>query len=237
MSRQSNQAVQIGPRIDRQVWADFERFVEEKHGKTSGVTAEEAENALKRHMGESELQQVDERLRRIESELDIPTPQSDSGSGERETVSNGSVSNGSDGSDFRAPQQQQELNPRTQTRVNRILDELPGSFTSDQLDAAIENVAGTSYKTKKKYRELLLDRTLVVPASWNDEDLFYQDRSKFAVAAVAELSPQQVHTLHDNIAPYWGDDWLDTALPDGLSNPLDQLDDSPDSRGSGLGFQ
>lgn len=234
MSRKSNDNVQIGPRIDPQVWSDFKDFVEAKHGKTSGVTSEEVEAALKRHMGESELQQVDERLHRIESELGIQPPQSDSPTGERERVSNGSVSNGSDPS---APKQHNQLNPRTQDRVDEILSELPGRFTSDQLDAAIENVAGASYKTKKKYRNLLLDRTLIVPAGWSDDDEYYQDRSKFAVAAVAAVETEQLHGLYDKLAPKWGDDWLDNALPDGLSNPLETLPDTGDNSDSGLGFQ
>jgi len=215
MSRQNNGTVQIGPRIDRRVWEQFKEFVEQKHGKTSGVTADEVEKALQQRMGEDPLQHVDDRLRRIEDELGIDRPtQSDGPVGERETVSNADRDPTTD-----------DLTPRTQNRVDKILGQLPGRFTEDQLEAAIENVAGSSYKTLQRYKEILTNRHMVVRAPWVDEqdegDGFYQDRRMFAIAATSNMDAGALYQLQDTLAVHWGEDWVNQELPDDMPNPFD----------------
>lgn len=204
MPREGQTTVQIGPRIDKQLWTEFKEFVEEKHGKTSGVTAVEVEKALRRHVGEDPLQQVDERLRTLESKVGADSSDS---VGTRETVSN-DPANG-------------QLNARTQNRVDAILDQLPARFDSDQLDAAIENVAGSSYKTINRYREILTKRNKVVQAPWNDAETFYQDRRMFSIAAVENLDQGDLYNLQDRLAVHWGDNWLTTSLPDDMPDPFD----------------
>jgi len=230
MSRQTEDTVQIGPRIDRRVWEQFKDFVKQQHGKTSGVTADEVEKALQQRMGEDPLQHVDNRLRRLEDALDVDRPtQSDGAGGERDTVSKAD----------RDPTQD-DLTPRTQNRVNSILDSLPGRFTADQLDAAIENVAGASYKTLQRYREILTNRHMVVEAPWVDDpdgDGYYQDRSMFAVAATQNLDNGGLYQLQDRLAVHWGEDWVSQELPDDLSNPLDTGVGPDGSDGHGSAFQ
>ena len=231
MSRQNNGTVQIGPRIDRRVWEQFKDFVEQKHGKTSGVTADEVEKALQQRMGEDPLQHVDDRLRRLEDALDVDRPtQSDGAVGERDTVSKAE----------RDPTQD-DLTPRTQNRVDKILGQLPGRFSEDQLEAAIENVAGSSFKTLQRYKEILTNRHMVVQAPWVDDrdegDGFYQDRRMFAIAATQNLDPGGLYQLEDRLAVHWGEDWVSQELPDDMPNPLDTgvgPDGSDDGR---LGFQ
>jgi len=230
MSRTNEDTVQIGPRIDAALWERFKDFVQSKHGRTSGSTADEVEQALKQRMGEDPLQQVDDRLRRLESALDVDhPPTADSSSGERETVSK--------------DPEQNSLSARTQNRVDDILGQLPGRFDEDQLDAAIQNAAGTSYKTIKRYKEILQRRQLAVACPWSDDadqTAYYQDKSMFAVAAVQNLTPQEVHTLEDKLAVQWGSDWFDRALPDDMSKPSITTPDrgsSDGSDGTGPGFQ
>lgn len=222
MPRNTGDTVQIGPRIDKQIWEQFKQFVKDKHGKTSGVTAEEVENALQQRMGNDPLQHMDERLRRVEQAVGVDAGDSSQQPvGERETVSK-------DPTD-------EPLNPRTQQRVDEILDQLPGRFDSDQLDAAIENVAGSSYKTLRKYRELLTKRHLIVQAPWDtDGESHYKDKQRFAIAAAKNLEPEELHTLSDRLAIHWGDDWFSTELPDDMPNPLEGYS-HPD--GSDIGFQ
>ena len=231
MSRQRDETVQIGPRIDRGVWEQFKETVKQKHGKTSGVTAEEVEKALRRHMQNDPLQHIDDRLRRVEDALDVDRPTGADGAvGERETVSKAD----------RDPTTK-ELTPRTQNRVDKILGNLPGRFTEGQLDAAIENVAGSSYKTLQRYREILTNRHKVVQAPWVDDtddgDGFYQDKRMLAVAATQNMHPDEVYQLEDKLAVHWGEDWVSRELPDDMPNPLD-TDHTPDgSADSRKGFQ
>jgi hypothetical protein len=216
MSQQNGRNIKIGPRIDRRVWEQFKQFVEDKHGKTSGVTADEVETALRRHMQDDPLQDIDARLRRVEDALDVDRPTgADGPSGERDTVSKAD----------RDPTQD-DLTPRTQNRVDSILGNLPGRFTEDQLEAAIENVAGSSYKTLQRYKEILTNRHMVVQAPWVDDrddgDSFYQDKSMFAIAATQNMQPQEVYQLEDKLAVHWGEDWVSRELPDDMPNPLDK---------------
>lgn len=233
MAKKSGETTQLGARVDSGVWEQFKDFVQNKHGKSSGVTSKEVEDALIRHMGQSELQHVDDRLRRIEDALDIDhPPRSDRPSGERDRPSDPSESD----------PKKDDLTPRTQTKVDNILGNLPGRFTSDQLDAAIQNVAGSSPKTLKKYRDILTNRHVVVKAPWVDDrdedaDGFYQDRRMFAVAAVQHMDAGALYQLQDNLGPYWGDNWVIDELPDDMPNPFDTVDDPDGSDEGRLGFQ
>lgn len=231
MSEQDGRRIKIGPRIDRRVWEQFKEYVEDHHGKTYSSTAEEVEKALRRHMQDDPLQHIDDRLRRVEDALDVDRPTGADGTvGERETVSNAD----------RDPTTN-ELTPRTQNRVDKILGNLPGRFTEDQLDAAIENVAGASFKTLQRYREILTNRHKVVQAPWvddmNDGDGYYQDKRMFAIAATQNMHPDEVYQLEDKLAVHWGDDWVSRELPDDMPNPLDTDHPTDGSGDDRLGFQ
>jgi hypothetical protein len=58
--------VQPGGRIDPEVWERFKSFVEEKHGRTRGVTGNELEKALTNHMSG---QNPTEPIHRIENDV------------------------------------------------------------------------------------------------------------------------------------------------------------------------
>jgi len=56
----------IGVRIDEDLWEDFKSYVENKHGRTRGVTADEVETALRNHL---QADHPTDALARIENDV------------------------------------------------------------------------------------------------------------------------------------------------------------------------
>jgi len=61
--------VQIGPNVDRDLWEQFRKDVQERKGQVRGVLGDELENALRQYLSENNELTSDERYQRIEAKL------------------------------------------------------------------------------------------------------------------------------------------------------------------------
>jgi len=61
--------VQIGPKIDGELWRRFREDVKARKGQTRGVLGDELENAIRQYLAADQDSETDDRLRRIEHTL------------------------------------------------------------------------------------------------------------------------------------------------------------------------
>lgn len=148
----SDHDIQPGVRIDKSLWEQFRNDVESRKGSVRGHLKVEVENALREYIHASEGGDTHDRLRRIENRIeDIderlpPVPQSDEGKRKKE-------------SDVSATTRNRLIQVRD--RIEREVDK--GPVHEAVVRQAIEDVAGHSDPTIRRYREMLLEREDLYP--------------------------------------------------------------------------
>jgi len=120
-----SERVQPGATIPKHLWQKFREDVKRRHGKVRGVLGDELETALRNHLDEqdrrveaSDIQRIDARLQRIESQLN--TAQADGG----DTLS---APAGHTHTDLTPPVEKPHPNAPTETKVRwlaaKVIDE------------------------------------------------------------------------------------------------------------------
>lgn len=202
--------VRIVGRIDPEIKKQFQEFVRDATGGNQGDQSRLMERALVEYMDndrgariESKVDAVLDRLDEIE---DTPSPRSEQ-SLERErqtaTSSNPTVDN---------------FNTQTEQAVQAITADMPGeaSITESMVETAIEDNAGASYKTIKKYKRLLRKRGYAIPSPVTGEDNWYTSVTPLALTCEnnSDISPHDIDVLIGEYQDTLGDQWYLDALPD-----------------------
>lgn len=188
--------------IDEEVADDFRQFTQEKKGRIRGEMGRLAEKALLEYMDNDRYARIenkqDELIELVEGALS-------EGALERERNSN-EVSNATTQS-------------VTDKRLQAISADIPEhtAISEAMLETAIEENAGTAYKTKKKYKELLVKRGIVFEDPVDPDEFI---TSKRQLAIVCEQNPDVSAAHIDGIlGTYDGvleEDWYLEALPDAM---------------------
>lgn len=191
------------PNVSSDVREKFRSYVRDKHGTVKGVYRNEVETALKRHMGDDRLDDVLAKLNDLEEQLDGDTPPTSNTDTKNKKDSNGN---------------------RTERRLSEIMADIrsmtgqyagPG-VREDDIRKAIQDNAGTSAPTIRKYRQLLIDRKCVFPNPLEENQYFVKPT---AFIAFLENNRDKIPD-----GDYWevrneyGEDWWQEQAPQGLLN-------------------
>lgn len=204
----SDDRVQPGVRIDGQLWEEFRRDVEERLGAVRGHLSHELETAIREYMRASEGGDTHDELTRIRSRLD-------------EIEAAVQTENASDG-------RNDSVSNRTESRLQKIRQDVrshaeeTGSVQVHEsvVERAIEEHAGTAYKTVRRYKRLLETRREVIPHPVADETFFA--RPEPFITYVENNVPREEA---DDLVERYGNDWWEETAPPGL------LDDEEAKRG------
>lgn len=202
--------VRIVGRIDPEIKKQFQEFVEEQTGGHQGDQSRLMERALVEYMDNDRSarieSKVDDVLDRLD-EMESPPPPQSEDTLERERQSATSSNDPFDG-----------YNTRTEETVAAIAADLPESTSINEsmLETAIEDNAGASYKTLKKYKRLLKKRGVAIPSPHVEEDTFYTDSTPLALTCESDetISPHDIDVLVGEYVDELGDEWYLEALPD-----------------------
>jgi hypothetical protein len=202
--------VQPGGRIDPEIKQDFKQYVEETTGGNQGDYSRLLERALVEYMdndrGARIESKVDDVLDKLDEFADTPTPRSEE-SLERERQSATSSNPPID-----------SFNTRTEQAVQAISADMPNesSITESMVETAIEDNAGASYKTVKKYKRLLRKHGHAIPSPITGEDKWYTSVTPLALTCENndKVTPHDIDELIGEYQDTMGEQWYLEALPD-----------------------
>lgn len=197
-------------RIDPEIKRQFQEFVEETTGGNQGDQSRLMERALVEYMDNDRSarieSKVDEVLDRLDEFEDTP-PTSSEDSLERERQSETSSNRSFDG-----------FNTRTEQAVEAIAADMPDgtAITESMVETAIEDNAGASYKTVKKYKRLLQKRGQAIPSPIAGEDKWFTSQTSLALMCEnnEKVTPHDIDVLLGEYEESLGDMWYLDALPD-----------------------
>ncbi len=202
--------VQPGGRIDPEIKKQFKEYVQENSTGNKGDYSRLLERALVEYMDndrgariESKIDELHEKFDEIEAPP--PTPSDDESERERQSATSSNDPFGG-------------YNTRTEETVAAIAADLEGSNSVNEsmLETAIEDNAGASYKTLKKYKRLLKKQGMAIPSPHVEEDLFYTDTTALVLTCESDetISPHDIDALVGEFADALGEEWYLDALPD-----------------------
>ena len=201
----TNTEKQIGVKVNAELWEQFRSDVQDRHGAIRGHLKHEVENALREYMDASHGGDVNDRLTRIESQLDTLTdavPESD------ETKKDSGVS-------------QTVENRLTKIRetIEREADGQP-KVHEKVVELAIKEHAGKSAPTLRQYKDLLQDERDLFDHPAKDS-LYFRDPTEYVLAmnAMRKGGKLDGETYHDIVAEYGEEWWL-------AQQPEDDTDDT-----------
>lgn len=207
MSDESGGTKTLHHEIDASVYEEFLKAVEHREGTTYGNTAicvEEALELFAKFYGpngeepEDEVSEDSNSATLADQVMQLVGGASESGmERERRAVSNPS-------------------NP-TQQRAEEIRADLPDSewVSEDLVNAIIGTHAGESYKTLKKYRQILVREGDLIPSPVPGNDEYATSPQKVALVCEhhEKISLADIDRIVGEYADKLGDDWYLDALP------------------------
>jgi len=145
--------VQIGPKVDAELWAEFREDVEQRKGQTRGVLGNELENAIRNYLyyGEDrtlteQFSEFNQRLQRVEGA--VGAAESDGGTP-------------SDAVHTHTPQSKPGEKSSRSKKVAYLIDQKydrdGGSVTPDTIEADVKDVYGFGDRTAPKYVQPVID--------------------------------------------------------------------------------
>lgn len=197
-------------RIDPEIKKRFQEFVEETTGGNQGDQSRLMERALEEYMDNDRGARIESKVDDVIDKLDEfeepPSPRSEESS-ERERQS-ATTSNPTADS----------FNNQTEQAVQAIAADMPDgtSITESMVETAIEDNAGASYKTVKKYKRLLKKRGHAIPSPITDEDQWYTSQTALALRCenAKNVTPHDINDLVGQYMESLGREWYLDALPD-----------------------
>lgn len=179
--------VQPGAKVDDRLWEQFRDAVRERHGGVRGHLRSELETALRLYIGdESEVSavQVNQRLARIESELDIAN--ADGGTDTFDAAAHTHTPSGYDPETDPKPGANAAIEKKVQYLAAEIGPDCP-MVPRKQLRTLVKDEYGFGKDTAKRYVERLVDHfDLVEHPSANADVLVSTDRRRELLDAEAE---------------------------------------------------
>jgi len=195
----SNNEKQIGVKVNEQTWQEFRQDVRERHGGIRGHLKHEVEAALQEYIDASHGGDVNDRLTRIEDQLDELT---------------GAVS------EHEEKEKDQSVGSRVEQRMGEVIDtiekEVEGSpkVHEEVVEMAIREHAGKSDPTIRQYKRLLTDEAELFTHPVNDS-LYFRDATDYT-AAMNSLAKGGKFTSDEyrEAVDRHGEEWWRQQLPD-----------------------
>lgn len=199
----SSNKVQPGVRINSSVWKEFRQDIQGRKGSVRGHLKSELENALEAYIDGSHGGDTNDRLRRLESQLEDV----------HEEVCG-------DEHECRKKKKDSDVGTKTERRLDEIQNviqrETGNSVKVHEavVRQAIEEVAGHSEPTIRRYKQMLVDREMLFPTPRSESKSFFRDATEFAkvVNQFAENSVISQEKYNDILNDY-GPDWWQEQLP------------------------
>jgi len=195
----SENQTQPGVRIDSSVWEEFRQDVIERRGTARGHLSTELENAIRSYVDASKGGDVNDRLRRIENQLDT-------------LVSEG-------GTDSDGEERKKNKDSGFSSTVKNRLDAIEEQIEREAADAdkvhesvinnAIEDIAGSSRPTLERYKEMLEQRHIAHEWPKEESKTWWLDNEKF-VTVLSTNFPNQILEYENE----YGKEWFNSLLED-----------------------
>jgi len=172
-----NNLVQIGARVDEQLWEQFRQDVKERHGRVNGHLSSEVETALREYMDASHGGDVNDRLARIESQLDNLAAGVEESAGKKQDSGVG-----------------KRVEDRLEDVIETVENEADGAprVHNSVIEMAIEQHAGMSDPTIRQYKELLRDRKTALPDPREGSNYYYLDAPLYCNAVNDMLRDNEI---------------------------------------------
>ena len=145
--------VQIGPKVDAELWAEFREDVEDRKGQTRGVLGNELENAIRNYLyyGEDrtlteQFAEFNQRLERVEGA--VGAAETDGG-----TVSDPVHTH----TEHTKPGEKATRSKKVAYLIDQKYDREGGSLTPDRIKADVKDVYGFGDRTASKYVQPVID--------------------------------------------------------------------------------
>lgn len=192
--------IQPGVRINESLWREFREDIQQRRGGVRGHLRTELENAIRSYLEASKGGDINDRLRRIENQMEelgegVDTLLDDS---ERKKNKDSGVSS------------------TVKNRLESIRDEIEREAgDADKvhvsvINKAIENHAGTSRPTLDRYKEMLEQRHVAHEWPEGDSKTWWLDSEQF----VNVLTTNFPHKTADYAQEY-GEQWWESQLDEG----------------------
>jgi len=196
------------PPIDGELKDEFVQDVRDRRGGVRGHLREQVETALREYLQASKGGDIHDRLNRIEGRLDNLATALDN------------LDDSDGGTD--------SVSKTTEDRIDAIMadireraDELGASrVREDDVEAAIERNAGSSYKTIRRYEKLLQNQRELFGHP-DKEDVYFVNSDAFIVFVEQNCTER----TRNRIADGYGWEWWEQQAPQGL------LDDAEERSG------
>jgi len=167
----ANNEKQIGVRVTESLWEQFREDVKQRHGRVNGHLASEVEAALREYMDASHGGDVNDRLTRIENQLETLTQSVEESETKKERSEVGST-----------------VENRLEDIVQTIEKEADGAprVHDSVVEMAIQTHAGMSDPTLRQYKELLQNRKIAFEDPRSGNKYYYLDAPQYC-SAVNEM--------------------------------------------------
>lgn len=215
-------ATQPGTRIDEDVWEEFRNDVEERFGTVRGHLRHELENAIREYIHASNGGDTHDRLRRIEREVESIS----------KTVDGLQSSNGG------KKKKESDVSQTTKNRLDEIQSVIEkesgkGPVHEAVVRHAIEDVAGHSDPTIRRYRQMLVDRNIVYPHPKSESKYVYGDEHFVTmIQSLTENGAMSNDRYWEYVDEFGGEDAWQTVLEEADNGSNDRRRDE-----GRIGFQ
>jgi hypothetical protein len=194
-----NDLTQPGTQVDEQLWQQFRQDVAERRGGVRGHLRHELENALREYLEASKGGDINDRLRRIENNVEQLSEQvgANVDDSKRKKKKDSSVS-----------QTVENRLDAIESQIQREIGDADKAHVS-VVNKAIEDNAGGSRPTLDRYKEMLEQRHIAHEWPSEDSNTWWFDSEQF-VQVVENAFPQR----NDEFAQRYGQEWWDNKRPE-----------------------
>jgi len=176
----------LNARVDKDVRDDFREFVKEKKGKVRGEFGRELERAMKEYMDRDRYARIEEEQAAMNDKLDAALAALADDGSHTHTAS-------------ASPQTQTD---KAQQIASIIREENNVVFPTDDVEAAIRQVAGASDRTLRDYKQLLKTNGHAFEHPNSDSHVWTIDAERFAMWAEAHVDEVPDAHVRDVIDEY-----------------------------------
>lgn len=193
----SDDAVQPGAKVNESLWKEFRHDVEARKGSVRGHLRTELENALREYLRASEGGDTHDRLRRIENQIDA--------------IADGVTDLSDDEGEKRKKTAGVSSTTKKRLRsVNAQIEREAGDAATvheSVINHAIEDNAGSSEPTLRRYKEMLKQRRMAFENPSGQSSTWFVDDETF-VRVVESNFPE----ITNEVADEYGIDWYDQMV-------------------------
>lgn len=191
-----NRLTQPGTQVNESLWTAFREDVKERRGGVRGHLRHELENAIREYIQASKGGDVNDRLRRLENNMEHTTELLESlvDDSERKKKKDSGVS-----------QTVQNRLKAIEEQIQREIGDADKAHVS-VVNKAIEDNAGSSRPTLDRYKEMLEQRHIAHEWPSEDSDTWWFDAEKFVRVVDKQFG---YHELTEQFGKEWYDEMLE----------------------------